>query len=222
VGVAVNIRQKINFAVRKITRHACLEDLSIEERRQMWPAAQTLSEKHLKNCALVESREKILEFLPQKSVCAELGIWKGEFSHLILETVHPAELHLIDIDATSIESATGRFQSQIKSGQVHLHLGDSAIIMTSMPDQYFDWVYVDADHSYPAVSNELKVIHKKLKPGGLIALNDYTFFGPSDFIKYGVMEAVNEFCLQNDYEFLYLALQGRGYFDVVLRRIDVS
>jgi hypothetical protein len=53
----------------------------------------------------------------------------------------------------------------------------------------------------------------------MIVLNDYTFWGPADFGKYGVMEAVNEFCTACGWEFAYLALQGRGYHDVAIRRM---
>jgi cephalosporin hydroxylase len=39
-------------------------------------------------------------------------------------------------------------------------------------DGYFDWVYIDGDHSYEAVLNDLKAWYPKVKPGGYLALDD--------------------------------------------------
>jgi hypothetical protein len=152
-------------------------------------------------------------------VCAEIGIALCDFSQLIFEITQPRELHLIDINSGAIEVANRRFGTELETGRVRVHLGDSPCIMLNMPDQYFDWVYIDGDHTYAGVKKDLDAARIKIKRDGLIALNDYIYFSPIDFMKYGVAEAVNEFCLDHDFEVIYFALQSRMYNDVVLRRL---
>jgi hypothetical protein len=206
--------------LRTILRCRCLEDYTSEQRRAMWPPAQALTSRHISNCVLLESREKILEYIPKNGVCAELGILRGDFSETILAKTEPARLHLIDLDDSAVKIAETRFRREIENGTVRLHRGDSAETVMSMPDEYFDWVYIDADHSYNAVQRDLAAVRLKLKAKGIIALNDYVYFAPSDFVKYGVIEAVNEFCLRYDFELLFFALQGRMYNDVAIRKLD--
>ncbi len=43
------------------------------------------------------TRKKLLQYMPQNAVGAEIGVYKGDFSDLILEVCRPSELHLIDL-----------------------------------------------------------------------------------------------------------------------------
>jgi hypothetical protein len=82
-----------------------LEELSKDERRALWPKARTLTDRHLRNCRLVESRERLLEFMPRGGRCAEIGIDQGDFSAAILAATMPAKLHLIDVEAAFVDRA---------------------------------------------------------------------------------------------------------------------
>ena len=42
------------------------------------------------------------------------------------------------------------------------------------PDEYFDFVYIDGDHSYTAVLQDLKAWGPKVKAGGFLGGHDYS------------------------------------------------
>jgi len=42
------------------------------------------------------ARLQLLRKLPKDSICAEIGVWKGNFSELIFAVTRPKMLHLID------------------------------------------------------------------------------------------------------------------------------
>ena len=65
-----------------------------------------------------------------------------------------------NIDAEAIGCANVGFGPEITSGRVAVHLGDSGTVIESMPDRYFDWMYIDGDHSYEGVKRDLGAASK--------------------------------------------------------------
>jgi predicted O-methyltransferase YrrM len=59
--------------------------------------------------------------------------------------------------------------------------------LKSIEDNYIDAIYVDADHSYNAVLNDLTLSFNKLKNGGILAGHDYIENNE-------VLYAVDDFC----------------------------
>ncbi len=212
---------RLKRIVRRVSGRGSYETLTVEQRRALWPPAKALGDRHLQNCRMLADREVMLEHMPKRATCAEVGILHCEYSQKIADVTAPKKLHLIDINADFVRGARKTFAEKIDNGQVEVHLGNSPEVIRSMPDYYFDWLYIDGDHSYEGTRTDLEAALPKLKAEGLLALNDYIYFESSGLSKYGVVEAVNEFCIEQDMEFVYFALQGRMYNDVVLRRISV-
>lgn len=181
------------------------------------PDYPTLSADHLANCLVLPHRNDILARMPKGSICAEIGVQAGNFSRTILDICRPAELRLVDSDMGS-HGISRRFEAEIGSGIVKLHEGDSADTLTTFEDGRFDFIYIDADHSYRGVARDIAAAHRKVRPEGLLIFNDYTFWSSAECMPYGVMHAVNEFCLAEDWEFVFMTLNSLGYFDVALRR----
>jgi SAM-dependent methyltransferase len=161
-----------------------------------------------------EVREFILRQMPKRGVVAEIGVDLGDFSEKILALNHPRELHLID--PWTVESGeyrqrvttaaagsprsldtvarynlvSDRFASDIAGRAVVLHRANSGAAGAEFPNHFFDWIYIDGNHSYEYVRQDLELYYRKLKPGGFIVCDDYHHAG---FWDDGVTRAVDEF-----------------------------
>ena len=66
------------------------------------------------------------------------------------------------------------------------------------PKNYFDLVYIDADHTYDAVLKDINDWYPKVKKGRVLAGDDYINLRKiKTGIRFGVKQAVNEFAQTN-------------------------
>mgnify|MGYP001586602473 FL=1 len=163
--------------------------------------------KNFKN-SLFERRDNVLKELPKNSICAEIGVYKGELSQRILNKTKPKKLVLIDAWSIKVMKDNSDVQNsftQQKFEQIYLDIlknfqkfnnvevirKNSIDAMKIFSDSYFDWVYIDASHRYQDVLNDLEISMNKVKSGGIIAGDDYIDVRG----KWGddVIRAVNDF-----------------------------
>jgi predicted O-methyltransferase YrrM len=175
-----------------------------------------LSEIHIKNTCVLVDRVKLLDRLRKNAVVAELGVNKGEFSELILSHTSPKKLHLIDIWGSEryneqlMRQVQTKFATQIQGNIVEINRGLSTEVVSNFPDGYFDWIYIDTAHSYTVTKAELEMYAPKITPGGIIAGHDYVMGNWTSDIRYGVMEAVYEFCVKHQWEIVYITSEILG------------
>lgn len=192
--------------------------------------APTLDVRHLKNCKVVPDRNYMLSLLKKGSVCAELGVAEGEFSNKILEIVNPTMLYLIDFfggfiaympfDYTA-ENHEEFINNRFSGKPIKTLKGVSWEMLATFEDKFFDFIYIDAAHNYESVKRDIQVAKNKIKDDGLLIFNDYKMENQltKNFHYLGVCRAVNEFCIEEDWEFVYFALQKDMFCDVAIRPI---
>lgn len=165
-----------------------------------------LDDKHLEHCKVLSTREKLLEEMPKGAVCAEVGVAQGYYSDKILKIVQPQLLYLIEFDSQYCMDLERRFRTQIEAGIVKILQGDSVEMIKQLEDNTLDFVFLDATHDYEHPKAELNAVQKKMKANGYIMGHDYTRFSMWEGAQYGVIEAVNEFAVQEDYELVYFTM----------------
>lgn len=174
------------------------------------PSAQIPAEL-LTDCRVCASRNDLIERLPHGGRIAEVGTDRGHFAKCILASCNPETLHIIDLDFSRTDADIGQ------NHNVVLHRGDSERILQSFPDAHFDWIYIDADHSYAGVKRDANAAAAKVRPGGYLVFNDFAHIDPA-LGSYGVHRAVVEFATTHGWSFVWLAYQKNALYDVALRR----
>ena len=184
-----------------------------------------INKSHINNAKLITTREELLRILPQNGVVAELGVDEGDFSQLILSINKPKKLHLIDFwgskryNQDKRKKVEHKFSKNIESKEVEINLGLSTEVVESFEDDYFDWIYIDTSHSYEGTIEELELYSKKVKESGIIAGHDYILGNWNGLVRYGVIEAVYEFCIKYNWEILYLTTELKHNPSFAIRKI---
>ena len=179
-----------------------------------------LTDQHVRNCRLLVSREELLERLPKGGVAAEIGVQTGRFSELIHATTQPRELALFDLTDQLLRHPVRERQG------VRFFVGDSSSrLQENFPDEYFDFIYIDGDHTLEGVWRDVEIAKRKVKSDGFLVFDDYMLFSPyEDFAPYGVVQCVNHLCVTENWELVFYAFRSdyAGYDNVAIRRMRVA
>lgn len=164
------------------------------------------------------------EHLPKQAIAAEIGVHRGENALDLLRLTNPKELILIDVwmgseinpsyyDPFPREEHERIYQElliKLKGKPAKVIRKKSLEALAEFPDKHFNWVYLDAEHSYEAVSSELKAIEPKIVDNGIILGHDFC-----DTYE-GLQKAVHEFMDQHEWNMI--ALTEEKFASFALRK----
>lgn len=142
-------------------------------------------------------------------VGVEIGVLYGENAETILKSLSIQKLYLVDpylpyarsdceqnilLDITIAQKRLSQYRNKIFVQK------KSSEAVNDIPDD-LDFVYIDGNHTYEHVKEDIELYYPKIKEGGVLGGHDFS----SSFL--GVCKAVMEFANKNN-----LKLQG-GMFD---------
>lgn len=146
-----------------------------------------------------EALYEIKKILPENPVTCEIGFFRGEYSKSINEILKPERHYVIDTfsdknmvsgdkDGNNVSYQDMTLMDEYSRSLGYITIkGDSEYL--GLIPEFFDFVYIDADHSYEWVSKDLRNAVGRTRSGAVLAGHDYS----KDKFP-GCYRAVNDFC----------------------------
>lgn len=142
----------------------------------------------------------------------EVGVYKGQFSAALCKGC--PELELIGVDAwtvygnyrdyetTDLESEAYKEALARTAGcNVRFIKALSMDAVKEFADESLDFVFIDANHDYEYVVEDIAAWSKKVHPGGLVIGHDYC---RNTEFNFGVIEAVDGWCRTHNISPLFI------------------
>jgi hypothetical protein len=147
---------------------------------------------------ITNSRYFLLNYIDNNSIGAEVGVWKGDFSKMILMQKKVQKYILIDSYKFQPEFKMRWYGGRIAKSQQDMDRlffnvkndiekypkgetetvffrMDSSEASSHIDNDYLDFVYIDGNHSFEYVQSDLHSYYPKVKVGGYIILDDWNW-----------------------------------------------
>ncbi|MBF0269218.1 MAG: class I SAM-dependent methyltransferase [Alphaproteobacteria bacterium] len=180
------------------------------------------------------SRETLLGLLDKGKRFAEVGVAEGVFSQETLNRCQPENLLLVDpwicqegddyaYDINNVDAARqeARFEAVCKKFEgrnVEILRMSSLDAAALVADVSLDYIYIDANHSFEAVTEDINAWWPKLKPDGVLMGHDYANHFAAMQAGFGVVEAVNNFVLESGCAFIGITHETYPYPTFILAK----
>ena len=148
----------------------------------------------------------------------EVGVERGRFAKILCNVIPGLKLYGVDpweftkgyrehIPQEELNDFLKVAKGRMSSYNFQIVRDFSVNAAKRFNDETFDFVYIDAIHSYENVKEDILSWHPKVKKGGIISGHDYSDGLDSDRQNnptYGVKQAVNEWVEKNKISHLFI------------------
>jgi hypothetical protein len=139
---------------------------------------------------MIQNRIQLAEYFAELGFTkgAEIGVADGRYSEILLEK-NPS-LYLISVDPFYRPGHREKTEERLKKYEKRVEIWDetSMDVVGTVKDESLDFVFIDGDHRFDFVMEDIIGWTRKVKKNGIVSGHDYYHFHNS-----GVVEAVNAF-----------------------------
>ena len=136
---------------------------------------------------------KLYQEYYKKGIGAEIGVESG-FNALDIAKEWKGKI--LCVDNWNIEPVYKVAIENLKGDKFVITKGLSVDVAKDIKDGSLDWVYIDAEHDYQSVKDDLEAWYPKVRDGGVISGHDYCEI----VCLGGVIKAIDEFAEKNGYK----------------------
>lgn len=189
----------------------------------------------IRSCRIVAGRNDLATALPKGKLIVQLGAGFGEVSQLLFDRCNPHKLVVLDpfslhTTARWREGFGGRanamdhqeyfhekFAEQITRRRMELS-SEIFASLDQLPERGvgISWLLDEID--YGTVRGYLSALQAKMANDGVVIVSNYIM---NDYLRgdvYGVIQATNEFMVNNRWEMILFSLEPSMFCDVVIRK----
>ena len=137
-------------------------------------------------------RKRLIQFFPEwgLKIGAEIGVDRGRFSEYMLQNIPGLKLLCVDQWYWKLrgESRYNSTVERLKNYPANIIRATSMDAVRDIQDGSLDFVYIDANHHFDYVMQDIIEWSKKVRDGGLVSGHDYYRFRGA-----GVVQAVDAY-----------------------------
>lgn len=159
--------------------------------------------------AVIDNRDELARFFV--GVGAEIGVEQGKYTEILAK--YAKKVYAVDawavyrgyrehVSQDKLDKFKETVWNKFKNTNVEVMVDFSMDAVKQFDDEELDWVYIDGNHEFQNVTNDIAQWSKKVKKGGIVAGHDFKRFGG----KYGlnschVKDVVQAWCYSHKIDF---------------------